>query len=492
MKRSKVDPPGTGSNGGHRIMRLPVMGKLGRNTLWVGLGQVVNLALAFVLTPIAARALGDEDFGRYSLAATLMFFVFLFDDLGLNTWITKEAAGRRESSISSVIGDALSFKLVVAIPLLTLLALVLKLIGVDNRTSQAIVVFAVYGILSSVWQLSIAVFRAFETMKYEPLIFALEKLLITTGAILVFACGGGLIHFVAVFPISGIGSAILSYFLLKRHGTKISLTASVPRWVSMVRHSFPFGLSVFLATVYNKIDILILSAMTVPAVVGWYSAAYRLLNVTNLIPTVVATAMFPRFASLKDQGREDLSELFSEGIRVLLAVCVPMIILGMAFARPVIILLFGTQFEPSIPAIRILVWASGIVFFNIYLSSFLGALGYQTRVVKTQILGTLLNVLANVLLIPRWQHLGAATATVLTEALILTVLVRIAVPRLVTLTGLRIGIPVVASSAALIGAILLTRQGNFGDFLSGSLAGLAYVLSFTLLGGHKELRLFQV
>ncbi|HQG46502.1 MAG TPA: oligosaccharide flippase family protein, partial [bacterium] len=58
------------------------------NTLFVGIGQVLRIAMAMILLPVASRLLGPASFGRYNLATTVMFFTMLADDLGLNMWVT--------------------------------------------------------------------------------------------------------------------------------------------------------------------------------------------------------------------------------------------------------------------------------------------------------------------------------------------------------------------------------------------------------------------
>ncbi|NIA30571.1 MAG: oligosaccharide flippase family protein, partial [Actinobacteria bacterium] len=72
------------------------MASVKHNTVFVGVGQVLRIVMAFMLLPVASRVLGDESFGRYNLATTIMFFVMLVDDFGLNMWVTREIARFRD------------------------------------------------------------------------------------------------------------------------------------------------------------------------------------------------------------------------------------------------------------------------------------------------------------------------------------------------------------------------------------------------------------
>ncbi len=467
------------------------LGTLGRNTFYVAIGQFVHLVLAIVLTPIAARVLGDSDFGRYSLASTLMYFVFLFSDLGLNTWITREGA-RDAAELERLFPAAFAVKLCLLPPLLVLLWLATQLTGLEERSAQAVAIFGFYGAASSLWQLALAVFRSRETMKYEPILFALEKTLITGASLAVFfLIKGGLLGFVLTFPAAGLVTLIVSLWILHSRFLRLRLAFRPSQWFGMVKLAFPFGLSALLATVYNRVDVILLTAMTTPAVVGWYSAGYKLLTVTNLIPTVVATATFPRFAALQSSDRRQLSRVFWDGMRLLLTICVPMVILGTTLAKPITLFLFGAEYFQTAPAIQILIWACGIVFFNIYLTGFLGALGYQNRVVGFQVAATVVNVGTNLVLIPHLQHLGAAAATVVTEGLMFTLQFGLALRRLVDWEPLRISVPLVAASLSLGLCIALTTAHRWNVVAVLAVGIAAYVAVFLLSGGRKAFSLLS-
>lgn len=484
MPHPPTESPAGGARTFLRVLRGRV-GTLGRNTLYVGVGQFIHLVLAILLTPVAARVLGDSDFGRYSLASTLMYFVFLFSDLGLNTWITREGA-RDASALGRLFPSALALKLLLLPVLLCLLWLGTRAGGLDPRSAQAVWIFGLYGAASSLWQLALAVFRGREAMQYEPLLFALEKLLITAAALAVFfVLRRGLLSFVLTFPLAGVVTLTVALVILHARFLRLRLSFRPNEWKAMVRLAFPFGFSALLATVYNKLDVVLLTAMTTPAVVGWYSAAYKLLTVTNLIPTVITTATFPRFAALQKSDRSQLNRVFWDGIRILLAICVPMVIMGTTLARPITLFLFGAQYERTAPAIQILIWACGIVFFNIYLTGFLGALGLQGHVVRFQVAATVLNVATNLLLIPRWQHLGSAAATVATEGLMFVLQFRLSLRQLPGVENLKIGWAIAFASASLGATLLLTTRWGWNILPVLVAGGIVYCVAFGLAGGRK-------
>ncbi len=436
------------------------MPDLRKNTFFVSLGQGVQLLLALLLMPFAARFLGDADFGRYSLASTLMFFVFLANDLGLNTWLTREAAREREAS-RRLLARVLGIKLAAAPVAYGLLVLFLALAGFDQVTRRAVEIFAVYGITSSLGQAFTAIFRAHERMQFETLVVVAEKALITGLGLFLLVQGFGIEEFSAVFPLAGFASAALAASMLWARFFRPGIAFDFPAWPGTLRVSVAFGISVFLATVYNKIDVVMLSMMQSVAVVGWYSAAYKLLAFTNVVPNIAATVLFPRLSVYSKSDSKGLSHLFGQAMLYLSALALPMIPGGILLAPQIIHTVFGPEYAQAVPALQILVVAAGILFLNIFLASLYGAANFQTKLVGIQTLGLALNVGLNWVLIPRFAHLGAAAATVATEGTIFVVTVALALRRIARPEGLGEIWKVILATVVMTASLILLLDLNW-------------------------------
>ena len=61
--------------------------------------------------PVAARLLGHDGFGKYSLAMAIMYMVFMLHDAGVNTYLTREVARKHERADFYFV-NALYFKLI--------------------------------------------------------------------------------------------------------------------------------------------------------------------------------------------------------------------------------------------------------------------------------------------------------------------------------------------------------------------------------------------
>ena len=115
--------------------------RLKQNTYFISAGLILQMAMALALVPFAARYLGDDLYGKYGIASTIMFFVFLFNDLGVNTYLTREVARFREKA-DQFVSNAITLKLVLIIVNVLILVAFLWLSGYDESKKNAILIFA--------------------------------------------------------------------------------------------------------------------------------------------------------------------------------------------------------------------------------------------------------------------------------------------------------------------------------------------------------------
>lgn len=392
--------------------------RLKKNIYFVGIGQAAHKLLAFLLIPFAARFLGDAGFGQFSLASAVMFVVVLLNDWGVNTYITREVAKHPEQ-VSKYLWNASVLKSALIFVDFVVLIVYLSLTQYPADTIKAILIFAAYGLLSSFVQLAIGVYQAFERMEFEALVLTLEKLLITALGIFVLKQGYGLLPFCVVFVVGGFASLLLSVFLLKRFFPVHRDTVKSSIMSDLFKDSLPFGLSLLFATLYNYTGIFILSILKPAEVVGWFSAGFKLINMTNMVPLILISAVYPVLSrEIFANNRERVNFLYSQGFKYLFFLALPMVTGICLITDDIVLTIFGEGFYPAIPILRVLAFTAALVFFNLYFTGLLKAANRQKTMVRLQIIALFLNMGSNLILIPKYSGMGAAWSTVLTELFI--------------------------------------------------------------------------
>jgi len=398
------------------------MKQLHKNISFTGASKLFTTALAFILVPVATRSLGPDHFGIYTLATTIGFFVTLLADFGVSTLVTREIS-KHQNIASHLFSRALVLKVLLAIFAIILLSIYFILSSYSDLELKTILIFILSSLLGTFTLVAYSVFRGFQFMQYEALGESLDKFISVSIGIVLLLLGFGVRTFVISFVIAAVVKFVLSFRLLYRKFIKLKVRWMPRQSMIMFHASLFFGLSRFLAISYNYLDILMLKAMSSVTDISFYSGAYKLLNLSSIIPTILATAFLPQFSKYFSDYKK-LSELFSKGAGYLLIVIFPLIPIVLLYARPIMVLYCGPDFAPSAPAFQILVLAAGAQMLNIFFVPLYAAIDAQKKVVHFQIVGLLVNIGLNLILIPKLSYIGASIATVCTEITIFAFIYR--------------------------------------------------------------------
>jgi O-antigen/teichoic acid export membrane protein len=286
--------------------------------------------------------------------------------------------------------------------------------------------------------------------------------------------GYGLVGIMTAFLLSHIVIFVLGLILIRVPRPRFSLMG----YKELLRVAYPFLFITIFQIIYFRIDSVMLKYMEGYQVVGWYNAAYNIVNALNFVPYLFIIALFPSFAklSVKDAGKR-LTPLFNKAFQYLAMLAVPAAAGIITLSAKVIGTFYTPEFSPAILALRILIVAEAFVFVNYLFGYLLNASGRERLFVKITGGLALFNIGLNFILIPHMSFAGAALATVATELLHFIILYK------VTGVPVRFGFlwKVLASAAAMVGVLLLLPAMHLAILI---LAGMAtYGLAMLALRG---------
>lgn len=396
------------------------MKQIHKNIGFTGISQLCATFLAFILVPIAARYLGKEDYGLYTVATTVGFFVGLLADFGVSTIVTREISKKRIIA-TPFFARVMALKIVLTLGSLIILLFYMIFSHYSPKAQMTILIFVGASILGTFSQAAFAVFRGFEQMQYEAIGVVVDKLVSVILGISLLFMGFGVKIFVFSFIVSGCVKLLFTFYVLYKKFIKPKIIWTFKQSSILLQVSFFFGLSTFLSVCYNYLDVLMLSAMSTFGDIAYYSAAHKLLTLTAIVPTILATAFLPQFSAHFNQN-DQLSLLFSKGTLYLILFVFPLIAGVMLLAEPLITIIYTAEYSGGIIAMRILTFASVAQIFNIFFVPLYAAINQQKKIVLFQIVGLFINITLNLILIPKLSYIGASFATVATETIIFTLI----------------------------------------------------------------------
>jgi O-antigen/teichoic acid export membrane protein len=259
----------------------------------------------------------------------------------------------------------------------------------------------------------------------------------------------------------------------------------------MARQALPFGLMMTGFALYYRIDMVMLEWMTGPRTVGLYAAAYRFLDVVIVLTASLTGPLFPRLSAVARARPQEARRLLEDAWRPLFALGLPLSLGACALATRLVTVLFGNDFAESAPLLRVLIWGTLPLFWVSVANHALIAADRVWPLVAVYAGSASLNVIANLILIPRFGATGAAVATLACEWLNLVavvVLVRGGFGASFSATGLwRYG---GAAALRLAGVWALQGAGLLAAIVAGAAlyAGALWALGYLGSADHVAMK----
>ncbi|MBV9690286.1 MAG: flippase [Ktedonobacteraceae bacterium] len=457
------------------------------NTLTSLVGQVVTSAATLLLTLVYGYFLGDVKFGELYTATTLVLLIGIPIERGFNQQITREVA-QRPGEVLLYLSNTLVIKGTMWIVLYAGILLCSWLLG---SSGEGHVLVAICGCTL----LSTAITNTFAALHYASgqVIFSvtgtvLEKGLSALLGFLLLRSGAGVQAMALVLlGCSIINGAWQACWLYHERGFGFLLEWEHIR--KLMSTSFPFLVYGMLSVIYYRIDTVLLSLMTSSAVVGWYGSAYRLFDMLVFLPTlVISNSLYPVFSRYANASTERLKVAMEKATNCLLISGVP-IATGLLVAAPGIVqaLYPRSEFMHAVPVLQALAPGLICLYMNMVSTAVLVSMRQEKKMVSMAGVALVWNLCLNLILIPRYQHVGAAVVTSLTELLLLVMSIAVLPRDLWPRASMRVAGKVVLASLIMVLVIWPLRASSI--VVTGAVALLVYVGAATLLGTltHKEL-----
>jgi O-antigen/teichoic acid export membrane protein len=324
-------------------------------------GDSASKAAVLLLNLLAARQLAPTEFGLYVgiLATSLLGSAFW--DAGVSTLVSVEIA-KKSAPAARVLGRALALRL----PTLPIWGIVLALGYAILARSQpanaaALIVFSLASVLASIQIPVLAALRARLGFRDATLASAAGRWT-TTGLVAVAFLAAdaheallilALAHTAGEAVTTGLG------FLLLRPWAAHSRSGDWDPSGITLRRALPYASNSVLNVAYNRLDVVIVAALTSAGQFAAYAPASRMQDALYLLPSslsVVAVPVLARYASGRDASRHMAAlvrKLWIGGA----ALAIPGSAVLFILMPQVISLLLGSAYAGSAAPTRILMWS---------------------------------------------------------------------------------------------------------------------------------------
>ena len=386
------------------------------NTIWLLADKFLRLGVGLFVGAWLARYLGPEQYGSFNYAAAIVGIFASVATLGLNNIVVRDLVKIPDDS-NTTLGTAYPLMLVGAIFATTAAVSLISVMRPEDPTLKMMV--AIFSI-STIFKASDVIKCWFETKlqsKYIVLIENSSFLLISAIKVWLILVKAPLLAFAWIILAEAIFVNALMFYMYSMRASRLSAWRyKSSRARQMLKDSWPLIFAGIAGMLQMRIDQIMLGEMLGNYEVGIYSAAARISEIAYLIPVTVIASAYPLI--LKERDKDLLNYAKYQRLLFLLMFHMSVIIsapitLGSDF---VVESIYGERYEQSAKILAIHIIGSFFVFSGLASNRWFVAENLQIYTLYRIIAGTFVNIIMNYLLIPTHGVIGAAYATLASQA----------------------------------------------------------------------------
>ncbi len=389
--------------------------------MWLSISRVVSLVLLFLAYTQLFRYLGPVGSGQFQFVLSFSTLFGVVIDFGIQQYIIKRISEDR-SKAKTFFHNFLAVEAVLAVLVYGTMMLIAYLNGYEPIVLKAIAVSGFGMAMHGLTYPFLAVVTAFYDLKKAAFLNFLASAINVAIIFLTIYVGGNIVMLTSQQVIYSALALIIYYQFVKKYIGAPEIIAGLRRLDYglirlILKSALPFAMLVGFSTIYNRIDVVLITKILGYKETGLYTAAYKSFDLLAFFPAVVSHSLYPLFASLMSENNIAAVRVTLERyLRFMSAVALPMATGGMLLSVPIIRILAGDEFINSAPVLAVLVWAPAILFIYIVVNSLVISQLTKFATIITGV-NVVVNIVGNLILLPRVGIVGAAIMTIVSEAL---------------------------------------------------------------------------
>ena len=382
--------------------------------------QGANYILPLITLPYLVRVLGPERYGLIAFAQAFIQYFSILTDYGFNLSATREVSIYRDDKekVSEIFSSVMIIKFCLLI--LSFVIMTILVFSFGKFRQDWLIYYLTFGMVLGQVLFPVWFFQGMERMKYITYLNITAKLIFTV-AIFVFIHQAS--DYIYVPFLNFMGSLVAGVLSLRIVFKDFDVNFKLPSTAD-IRHHLKEGSIMFVSTVaisfYTASNTFLLGLFTNNAVVGFYSAAEKIVKALQGLLTPFSQAIYPVFSKLYSEHKIKAQHALKKILLIAGVFALAISLAGYILSPIIIKLFFGEAFSPSINIMQILVF----IVFAIGINNILGiqglvAFGFTKEFTFSVSIASAIHIILLIIFIPLLEGVGVAIATVLTETIII-------------------------------------------------------------------------
>lgn len=384
------------------------------NTGWFFVEKILRILFSFGISILLARYFGPEYFGILSFAISYASLGIPISNLGLDAILVKEFVNKKFKDVE-ILGTALVLRIIgTSIVSLALFLIYYFFLFHNTKSWEVYVVLMLF--VANFFQIFNVIefyFQAKVLYKYATISLSLSMFFTNILRALFVYQEKGLLWISGTYVVEySILAGCLLFFLPK-------VGEGLRRWKvntefakKILNESWPLVLSSVMVTIYMKIDQVMIKEMMTNKEVGFYSTGIKFSEFFYFLPVAVSKSLSPLLAKNYYQDEKLYEHRLIAVMGVTFWSFLGLAIVFQLFSLEIIEMLFGSDYYPSHEVLKVHGFAGMITGMSVFLAQRYVLTETSKQSFYGTIFGAIINIILNLILIPRIGVVGAAWATV--------------------------------------------------------------------------------
>lgn len=388
-----------------------------KNSYWIIGEQIFQMALSLVVGLLTARYLGPSNYGTLSYTASFISFFTAISGLSMEgVMVMKLVAHPNEEDV--YLGSAIGYRFVSAI--LSSIAIGGLIVVLNPGDSLKLLLVSIQSgqLLCKSFEILDAWFQKRLQSKYVSIGKMLASIIVSGYKIFLLVSMKDIVWFAFSNTLSDLVIALVMYFFYKKQ-SHAKLKFNIKKANELLSESYHFILSDVMSACYLQLDRIMIGFFIDEANVGFYSIASIIVTLYNFIPIAVIKSFRPTIIKLFEDGNYPLYKLKLEQLisgifwmNVFFAVVISV------FGKLIVKILYGMAYIEASNPLILLCWAR--IFAITSMTRMIWILcEKKNKYVKNYVfIGFVVNLVLNLIVIPKFGIDGAAFTTLITEIIV--------------------------------------------------------------------------
>lgn len=387
--------------------------KIGQNLILQTVYQILNTCLPLITAPYLARVLGATQLGVFSYTSSVIAYYSLFAMLGTVNYGTRSiaSAGDDKELRSRLFWEI--YILQICTTLISLFAYIVYLLFVckDNHIVATVQILTLIGCLLDInW-----LFFGCENFKLTVTRSFVIRI-ITVAAIMLFVKSEDQLWlYTAIMLIGTIFSNSILWLYAFKHVSLFHIR--IKGILSHIKPNLILFIPLLAMSVYHIMDRTMMGLLSDYTQCGYYYNADKVINIPLGILFGVGTVMLPRMTSLFSENKvQEANKLFLVSVEGIAVIGIAMTCGISAISNEFVPWFFGKGYDSCIVLIIVLspvLLVKGLS--NTVRTQYLVPLKKEAIFTKSVIIGAIVNLIVNLMFIPKLGAMGAVLGTLLAE-----------------------------------------------------------------------------